>query len=272
MAKKKKGGGDAPAGSPAWMATFSDLMNLLLCFFVLLFSMSSVDAAKFEQVVASLQSSFSVLPAGGTTIGEGQMLGSGISQLPEYDVYFNTAMSNSGKGEDSDKENDYKNQYEEEGLSESEKMAEDMEEAFEKAGIAEQINVEFNEQYVLLTMNGAILFESGKAEVQADAKPIIMKMAQVVSKYNTCVIEIEGHTDNVPIHSKTFESNDVLSTFRALAVTDYMKSVAKFNPALVKFSGRGSYCPIATNKTAEGRAKNRRVEVKVYNSLYTGTN
>lgn len=61
MAKKKQE--EAPKGSPAWMATFSDLMNLLLCFFVLLFSMSTVDAAKFEMVVASLQSTFSVLPA-----------------------------------------------------------------------------------------------------------------------------------------------------------------------------------------------------------------
>ena len=61
MARKKQE--EAPKGSPAWMATFSDLMNLLLCFFVLLFSMSTVDAEKFEMVVASLQSSFSVLPS-----------------------------------------------------------------------------------------------------------------------------------------------------------------------------------------------------------------
>ena len=62
MARKKTE--EAPAGAPAWMATFSDLMNLLLCFFVLLFSMSTVDAEKFEMVIASLQSSFSILPSG----------------------------------------------------------------------------------------------------------------------------------------------------------------------------------------------------------------
>ena len=97
MAKKKQD--DAPAGSPAWMATFSDLMNLLLCFFVLLFSMSSVDAAKFNEVLASLQSSFSILPSGGSTIGEGEMVGNGISQLKELDVYFNEAMTSNSNGE-----------------------------------------------------------------------------------------------------------------------------------------------------------------------------
>ena len=77
MARKKTE--EAPAGAPAWMATFSDLMNLLLCFFVLLFSMSTVDAEKFEMVIASLQSSFSILPSGGASIGDGEMVSSGVS-------------------------------------------------------------------------------------------------------------------------------------------------------------------------------------------------
>ena len=86
MAKKKRE--EAAKGSPAWMATFSDLMNLLLCFFVLLFSMSTVDAEKFQMVVASLQSTFSVLPAGGYSIGEGELINSGISQLKDFSIYF----------------------------------------------------------------------------------------------------------------------------------------------------------------------------------------
>ena len=92
MAKKKEE--EAPKGSPAWMATFSDLMNLLLCFFVLLFSMSSVDAAKFEMVISSLQSSFSILPAGGASIGNGNMVSGGVAQLEFLDTYYN-AMANS---------------------------------------------------------------------------------------------------------------------------------------------------------------------------------
>ncbi len=75
------------------MNTFSDLMNLLLCFFVLLFSMSTVDAEKFEMVVASLQSSFSVLPSGGSSIGEGQLISSGISQLENFSIFFENSSS-----------------------------------------------------------------------------------------------------------------------------------------------------------------------------------
>lgn len=83
MAKKKQE--EAPKGSPAWMATFSDLMNLLLCFFVLLFSMSSIDAAKFEQVVASFNETFSVFSGGATAIGDGILISNGVSQLNELD-------------------------------------------------------------------------------------------------------------------------------------------------------------------------------------------
>ncbi len=85
----KKRPEDPPKGSPAWMATFSDLMNLLLCFFVLLFSMSTVDADKFQQVIASLQSSVSILPAGGASIGDGEMISAGVRQLEFMDSYYN---------------------------------------------------------------------------------------------------------------------------------------------------------------------------------------
>ena len=85
MAKKKKA--EASKGSPAWMATFSDLMNLLLCFFVLLFSMSTVSEEKFEMVIASLQSKISIFEQGSTTIGEGSMVGGGIRQLEFLDNY-----------------------------------------------------------------------------------------------------------------------------------------------------------------------------------------
>ena len=86
MAKPKQE--DPPKGSPAWMSTFSDLMNLLLCFFVLLFSMSTVDTEKFEMVVQSLQSTFSILPSGGSTIGDGELISSGVSMLEKFDIYF----------------------------------------------------------------------------------------------------------------------------------------------------------------------------------------
>ena len=84
MAKKKEE--EQAPGSPAWMATFSDLMNLLLCFFVLLFSMSTVDAKKFEEVAASFSQTFSIFTAGALSIGDGLLVSNGVSQLNELDV------------------------------------------------------------------------------------------------------------------------------------------------------------------------------------------
>ena len=98
MAKRKE---DAPpAGSPAWMSTFSDLMNLLLCFFVMLFSMSTIQEDKLAALVASMNNTFSIFDAGATAIGEGILISNGVSQLNELDQYINST----GKTADSDTE------------------------------------------------------------------------------------------------------------------------------------------------------------------------
>ena len=84
--------------------------------------------------------------------------------------------------------------------------------------------------------------------------------------YDNNIIEVEGHTDNVPIHSSKYEDNNVLSMYRALAVANYLRDTTTLDPAYIKSSGRGEYVPIADNTTPEGRARNRRVEIKIYNS------
>ena len=318
MAKKKAE--EAPAGSPAWMATFSDLMNLLLCFFVLLFSMSSVDAAKYDQVVQSLSQAFSIInTAGGVSITQGQLVSSGLSQLPEFSNYFGDTMSD-GKntkegagetgsgtsGEDESEEHGSTEfpeegisqdaqmtegavseeevtggtisdeeipteeaiaSYEQQELSESERMAQEIEALTVQYGIQDLVQVDFNGQYVRITLNGALLFDSGSAELAQEALPLVEKIAKIIDVYSDSIVEIEGHTDNVPIHSSKFESNDVLSMYRALYVADYVRGISVIDPSNIISSGRGSYVPIADNATAEGRARNRRVEVKIYNSF-----
>lgn len=267
MAKKREE--ERPAGSPAWMATFSDMMNLLLCFFVLLYSMSSVDEAKWEQVVASLQNTISILPAGGSTIGEGDMISAGVRQLEFLDSYYNE-MANSKAQDSIDDPNGGKNdifeEFQEKALSESEEIAEEIQEALEAANLANVVDVDFNSQYAQLNLSGAILFESGKAELVPEALPTIDKIGRILERYSGHIIEIEGHTDNVPINSSRYESNNVLSMYRALSVADYLREHTDLDPANIKSSGRGDYVPVADNTTAEGRAMNRRVEIKVYNS------
>ena len=267
MARKKR----EPEAKPAagWITTFSDLMNLLLCFFVLLFSMSTVDAEKFQMVIASLQSSLSVMPAGSMSIGEGEMVGNGISQLPNIDVYFETSSGEDGDsqgGKTEETETETETDVAEQALAESEQMAEQIEQQIEANGLQNQVEVDFNAEYVKLTLNGAILFDSAKANIREDAQPLIAKIGTILESYDSNVIEIEGHTDNVPIHSSKYENNNVLSMYRALSVADFIRDNTTLDPALIKSSGRGEYVPVADNTTEEGRARNRRVEIKVYNS------
>lgn len=276
MAKRKQE--DIPKGSPAWMSTFSDLMNLLLCFFVLLFSMSTVDAEKFELVVQSLQSTFSILPSGGSTIGEGELISSGVSMLEKFDIYFNSSSA-LPKG-DEEPEDEVTNQtskvtteeaqeaLENAGLTESEQMAEQVTRLLESYGLQDQVDVEFNQYYTLINLNGALLFDPGEAQIREAVLPVMEKIAVILSNYTNNLIEIEGHTDNVPpAAGEKFSDNDILSMYRALNVANYIRTNTTLDPSHIKSSGRGAYAPIADNATPEGRAKNRRVEIKIYNSL-----
>ena len=158
-------------------------------------------------------------------------------------------------------------------MSESEKMAQEIQEAVNGTDLSELVEIEFNAQYVQLNLSGAILFDSGKAELVRDAYPIVNKIGRILEKYKNNVIEVEGHTDNVPISSSSkYESNDVLSMYRALSVANYFREHTKLEAANIKSAGRGDYVPVADNTTAEGRARNRRVEIKIYNSYSSGTN
>lgn len=262
MAKQRKE--EPPKGAPAWQATFADLMNLLLCFFVLLFSMSTVDAEKLEAVAASFNQTFSIFKAGATAIGDGILISNGVSQLNQLDEYINST----GKAEESESESeDFMKEFENAQMQASEQLAEQVAEAVAESEYESMIDVDFTTQYVSLTLNGAFLFDSGSADLKEESKPVLDKVGQILMRYADSVIEIEGHTDNVPIHNSRFESNDVLSDYRALAVFDYFKGTTTLDPAMIKHSGRGEYVPVADNSTVEGRMQNRRVEIKIFTSL-----
>ncbi len=272
MAKRKED--TPPAGSPAWMATFSDLMNLLLCFFVLLFSMSTVEESKLAELVAAMNNSFSVFDGGATSIGEGILISNGISQLNELDRFINST----GKAAENDTPaNDMKEEgkppttdemmeaIEGEMLKENEELAEKIEEAVNESNLADQIEISFTSQYVRLSMKGALLFSPGSAELREEAAKVLEKAAVVLERYAKGTIEIEGHTDSVPHYSAKYANNEELSSARALSVFYYLLEHSNLDPVNLKHAGMGDRVPIADNSTAEGRSKNRRVEIKIYN-------
>lgn len=277
MGKKKQSDDGGGGGSPAWMATFSDLMNLLLCFFVLLFSMSTVDAKKFEEVAASFSQTFSVFTAGALSIGDGLLISNGVSQLNQLDEYINST----GKAEESEDtdsvgaensedgmiESEILEEVEQMKLAKSEELAELVKEALEEADMEDMVEMDYTSQYVQLSLNGALLFDSGSAKLSEKAYAIMDQVGVILERYSESTIEIEGHTDSVPFTGGAFASNNELSSARALSVFYYLIEHTNLDPAMIKHSGRGEYMPIADNSTPEGRALNRRVEIKIYNSL-----
>ncbi|ADL34109.1 flagellar motor protein MotB [Butyrivibrio proteoclasticus B316] len=273
MAKKPE---EIKPGLPAWQGTFGDLMNLLLCFFVLLFSMASMDAAKFEEVAASFSSAFSIFSGGEMAIGKGALIGDGVSQLTELSSYI-TSMGLAQAGDDADEERDAVGEMdqkelmeaaEEEQLEASQKLAEKIQAELEEGDIEDVVSLNYTSQFVQLTIQGSILFDSGKVEIKSDAIPVIDKVGQILESYAGGTVDIEGHTDNVPMSSGgKYANNDELSSGRALAVFNYLVENTTLDPANLIHTGRGEYDPIADNSTDEGRSRNRRVEIKIYNPL-----
>lgn len=262
--KRKQDDGPPPA---EWMNTFADLMNLLLCFFVLLFAMSTVEEEKFEQVAQSLNSAFSIFDGGATAIGDGILISNGVSQLNELDQYINSTGKTAENEESAESFDEIQEKVEEAQMEASEELAEKIAEAVEENHLSGEIDIEFTSQYVQLTLSGSILFDSGSVELKQEALPVLDKVGLILERYSTSTIEIEGHTDNVPMSGAKYSNNDELSSGRALSVFNYIIENTSLEPAMLKHAGRGEYMPIADNSTPEGRTKNRRVEIRIYNSL-----
>jgi len=156
---------------------------------------------------------------------------------------------------------------EKEGLEQSENMAEEIVDKLTASGVADYVDVTAYSKYVMLNVSGGILFNSGKSELTSEARSLLDKVADALIEYDDNVITIEGHTDSVPINTSLFPNNMMLSLYRAYSVFDFFVSEKGFSDQTMSSSGRGDAVPIATNDTPEGRAQNRRVEIKVYNSI-----
>ncbi len=267
MAKRRPE--DPPKGSPAWMNTFSDLMNLLLCFFVLLFAMSTVDEEKWEGVVASVTSSFSIFDGGGSSVGQGQLISMGIAQLNDLDSYYN----NMGQQSEESQGQEYKELHErieEANKAETEQMYDSISELSTKYNLDDYVDIQTDEdgfQYVMINVSGSLLYDSGKAELKKDALPIFSKIGDILKYYSDYRISIIGHTDSVPVTSGKYKNNNELSSARAINAAEYLMNVKQINAANLEWIGRGEYDPVAENTTSDGRALNRRIEIRIYNRM-----
>ena len=285
MARKKVE--EPSGGGSGWLGTFADLMNLLLCFFVLLFSMSSVDADKYEAIVTSLSSSISIFDGGGAAQGEGAFVSSGTDQLVSISEYFNQYEESAKSDDNTDEQSESKasaegekngkltdsemrDKVEKEQKAEQKRKTEELyEEVVGKAtdkNVVDVVNVNMDAQYqyVQISLKGAILFDSGDATIKKNAIPVLSKIGDILKIYKERLIKIEGHTDNVPISGGRFRNNMELSTSRANSVFEYFVTKKNLNPKKLETAGRGEYLPATSNSSESGRARNRRIEIKIY--------
>lgn len=227
-------------GAPAYMNTYGDMMTLLLTFFILLFSMSSVDAAKFKAFVASFDGGSGILEAGEVILAEQGMLGTGVQKFP--------SEGEKGKNEE-----------------EAKAVKKELEKFIYQEKLDEKIGVEQRGDELILRFDDMLLFESGKANIKPGAVPIIGTLGEKLKTYlnQGYHLSIEGHTDNVPISTFQFPSNWELSAGRAIAVAKFLINEMDFEPSVISTEGFGEHEPIADNSTKEGRAQNRRVEIKL---------
>lgn len=253
MAKEKKI--EIKQGLAEWMGTYGDMVTLLLCFFVLMFASSSVDAEKFKQIAGSFSKNSLVVINPAQAEGMMDAFGNGLISMPEV------------KGE-SDKE--YEEQKQKEGAEELAKMTEQFKTYFAENNLENKIEIEQNDRYITLNFKDGILFDSGKAEIKPEAISVLGIIADELLKYPDNDIKIEGHTDNMPIHTDRYPNNWYLSAARAISVATYFTDVKNFDPKRISTEGYGEHRPKVSNDTPENRSINRRVEIKIISKYYSG--
>lgn len=247
MRDRKKPEPPEGEGAPAWMNTYGDMVTLLLTFFVLLFSFSTIDAQKWEEIVSSLSGTpFVAIQALDPGAAEGQP-----ADETSWDITEPTPQPSTVNGMNVE---EIKERFNE--------LYEKIKSHISENGLENELNVGIEDNAILIHMTDSALFDSGKDVIKEEAEGILKSLCDIFFEYDALIktIRVEGHTDNVPIQNAKFEDNWMLSFSRAHEVVKYMLSVMNVDPGKMDPHGYGEYHPVDTNDTEMGKAKNRRVD------------
>lgn len=254
MARKKKKHGEEEAGE-AWLLPYSDLMTLLLAVFIVLFAVSKIDQVKAEQISQVFSENM---------MGEGAGPGSGEGAAAE--AAASAALEEADASAPPDDNDELKIFLGESEFDNLEGLKTELDVMLQNEDMTFVVT-SIDKRGLVISLNNAILFESGSAEVKVNNQDALLKIADTVDRLNN-YIRIEGHTDNIPISTSAFPSNWELSTARAASVVRLFINVCNISPEKVVAVGYGEHRPIADNATEEGRAKNRRIDIIVLSEQY----
>ncbi len=243
MSRRKKAP-DQPEGAPAWMTTYGDLVTLLMCFFVLLFAFSEIDAQKFDAIMESFQGSAGIL-SGGKTLNQDQLV---FDAMPEQSITKTV-----------------------EEIETLQVLEEIINEYIEAEDLQFEVQVELEDRGLVIRFPDNVLFDSGRAVIKEETIGTLAFLGEVLKdpQFVSMDIRVEGHTDNIPINTAQFPSNWELSATRATNVLKFFISTSSIDPYRLSASGYGEYHPIASNDSIAGRQNNRRVDVVVMRKFNT---
>lgn len=248
MSKLRKRMDDDDEGhiSESWLIPYADILTLLLALFIVLFASSSIDKQKYEGIMESFQYELMGSNSGsgggsGTGTGSGSSNGASVTPKPEKKAV------DSEKGNQIDPE-----------LAKLKKQIEDYIAANQLRTV---VTLESTKRGVEVTLQDIVLFDSGKAELKEDSFNTLNGLLGLMKNMDN-PISIEGHTDNVPIHSSLYPSNWELSAARAASVLHFFES-NEIAASRLQFSGFGEQRPLKPNDTVENRQANRRVTIAV---------
>jgi len=228
-------------GAPAWMVTFADLVTLLLVFFILLFSISSIEKERFKSVLSSIQFALNQ-----NTPVASQII---IQQAPPAtDSRIDPIIPQPGMDKDDQPEK-----------SDNDELVDDIQSMIQEQRLGQFVYVYTEGERIIIRIKGTILFPSGDVELFEDAVPIFDDIHALFKKYSDYNIDIKGYTDDSPISTARFPSNWELSAVRATTVLRFFIDQG-INPTRMSATGYSDLFPIASNDTEQGRAQNRRVE------------
>jgi len=247
MAMKKKAPPAEKENGERWLVSYSDFVTLLLGVFIIMYSMAAADAEKAGSSGASQANAIAAIASAfGNSIIEKS---SGTTLIDEVTG-----------GESLEMNEEMEEQIIEKIEEEIGNLIEDFKGTLD---LEDSIEVIIDETGIHIRIKDTVLFDSAKYEINESAKPLMYRIGDILKELPNNKIQVQGHTDSLPIHKGIIESNWELGALRAVNVTKLLIEESGLNPKNICAISYGEFQPIATNKTSEGRSINRRVEITI---------
>ncbi|MFS0725007.1 flagellar motor protein MotB [Paenibacillus sp. 1P07SE] len=253
MSKRHKHNDHEEHADESWLIPYADLMTLLLALFIVLYSMSAVDAKKFEEMSEAFTLAFNT---GSGVLDSPAVIRTG----PQTELPVGKAPSDGPLDRTIEEQRKALMQKEQQDLEELKRQ---LDEYIRDHGLTTQLETQLNLAQLMLVISDNALFASGSATVKSESRELGLAIGKMLSQYPDYEVVVSGHTDTEPIATYQFESNWDLSGVRASRFLGVILTVDGLDPERFSAVGHGETQPVASNGTVEGRAKNRRVEVSI---------